>query len=128
LGPLYHKGGVILGDALIEAYELESRVANYPRIVVSRKLYSRIESGFGNLFLFKDHDGITHFDYIRQMILRYGEQGEKLTVWLEGVRRTATENIDRFEREERWNEFSKWIWFRNMLDRSRGSLPDGLFQ
>src|SRR6266478_4039853 len=70
---------------------------------------------------FSDHIVInTHFDYVRQMILRCGEQGEKLAAWLEGVRRTAIENIDRFEREERWNEFSKWIWFRNMLDRSRG--------
>lgn len=128
VGPLFHEGGVLLGEALIEAYELESRVASYPRIVVSRKLYSRVEPGFGNLFLVKDHDGITHFNYVRQMILRASEPGEKRAAWLADVRRASTENIDRFEREERWNEFSKWVWFRNMLDQSRAALPDGLFQ
>jgi hypothetical protein len=33
-GPLHHKDGVILGPALVEAYELESSAAKYPRILI----------------------------------------------------------------------------------------------
>ncbi|MDN0075626.1 hypothetical protein QU481_12055 [Crenobacter sp. SG2303] len=35
LGELYHKGSIIYGPALLEAYQLESQVAIYPRIVVA---------------------------------------------------------------------------------------------
>lgn len=34
-GPAYHRDRVLFGPAVIEAYELESRVAKYPRILVT---------------------------------------------------------------------------------------------
>ncbi|WP_445488820.1 hypothetical protein [Rhodopseudomonas sp. RCAM05734] len=37
-GPLYHSNGVVFGSAMVEAYELESRVAIYPRVVLSPSL------------------------------------------------------------------------------------------
>ncbi len=69
VGPLYHAGGVVVGEAMIEAHYLESQVANYPRIAVSRKLYSRISAPGGESLLLKDADGITHFDYFKDMIM-----------------------------------------------------------
>jgi len=128
VGRLFHKEGVVWGEALVDAFELESKVANYPRIVVSRKLYSRVDAGSANLFLVKDADGITHFNYVRSMIFRSGQHGEQLAEWLATVRGIANTNIDNFELSERWNEYSKWVWFRNMLDHSRAALPDALFQ
>lgn len=35
VGPLYHRDGTVFGPALIEAYNMESRTAIYPRIIVS---------------------------------------------------------------------------------------------
>lgn len=35
IGELHHKGSIIYGPALLEAYQLESQVAIYPRIVVA---------------------------------------------------------------------------------------------
>jgi hypothetical protein len=37
-GQLHHRGGVIFGPALVDAYLLESTVAKYPRIIVSDAL------------------------------------------------------------------------------------------
>jgi hypothetical protein len=37
-GPLVHTDGVILGPALVDAYELETSVAKYPRILVTDTL------------------------------------------------------------------------------------------
>ena len=38
LDKLYHKEGVVFGPAMVESYSIESRIAVYPRIVVSPKL------------------------------------------------------------------------------------------
>jgi hypothetical protein len=38
IGNIYHKDNVVLGEAYLEAYNLESKVAVYPRIVISDKL------------------------------------------------------------------------------------------
>jgi hypothetical protein len=37
-GSLYHKEDIIFGEALIEAYELERKIARYPRIIISDSL------------------------------------------------------------------------------------------
>ncbi|GAB1798451.1 hypothetical protein [Priestia megaterium] len=37
-GPLYHRGAVAFGPAFIRAYELESNIALYPRIIVDPSL------------------------------------------------------------------------------------------
>jgi hypothetical protein len=37
-GPLFHDSGLVYGPALIEAYELESKVASVPRVILSKEL------------------------------------------------------------------------------------------
>ena len=49
-GLLYHRGQVIFGEALSNAYKLEQRSARYPRILISEEVYTRImESTVGFL-------------------------------------------------------------------------------
>jgi len=128
VGPLYHSHGVVLGPGMVEAYHLESRVSIYPRIAVSRKLYSQVKINPRSLVLLQDRDGITHFNYFTSMISRSPVAGEGLDTWLSNVRRTVAANIEEFERKERWNELAKWVWFSQHLEQARSSLPDALFQ
>ena len=45
IGKLIHNNnGVIMGQGLIDAYELENRIAKYPRIILSDKLISRLNT------------------------------------------------------------------------------------
>ncbi len=37
VGRLYHAGGVVFGDAMVRAYHLESKVADYARVVVDEE-------------------------------------------------------------------------------------------
>ena len=133
IGNLYHAGGVVIGKAMVEAYELESRVAIYPRIVVARKLYSQVKTTPRDMVLLEDHDGITHFNYFVSMILAGGgspgaDFKQQMNAWLAEARRIIAENIDTFEKQERWNELAKWAWFKNNLEKTRTRLNKALFE
>ena len=73
VGDLRHKDGIIFGPAMNEAYELESQVATYPRIVLSNDLQRSLlqelvrEHGGNHLMLQfqaastrRDFDGVHH--------------------------------------------------------------------
>jgi hypothetical protein len=122
VGQLYHSGGVVLGKALVEAYELESRVSIYPRIAVSRKLYSQMTINHPSLV--EDYDGIKHLSYFSSMIHASGGQPgdefkRRANVWLARLREIIADNIREFEQRERWNELAKWAWFRGGLEHAR---------
>ncbi len=127
VGPLYHSHGVVVGPAMVEAYDLESRVSIYPRIAVSRKVYSQVKINPRSIVLLTDGDGITHFNYFTSMVT-HGPGGQTPDVWLAKLRETVAQNVEEFERTERWNELAKWVWFGHHLERARSSWPDAMFQ
>jgi hypothetical protein len=70
-GKLYHKKNIVLGDALIQAYELESKNAIYPRIIISEetieKYYSYIQTT-ATTYLKKDIDNYYFVDFLSNNI------------------------------------------------------------
>lgn len=78
------KNRILLGPAIIKAYEIESEIAIYPRIVISDELYTFIEENKdkieakgiiikeGNLLdiIKQDFDGVYFFDVLNKNILR----------------------------------------------------------
>ncbi len=92
-GPMYWpesiKENIILGTAMLEAYKLESKVAIYPRVVITKSLFEYIEKenvktwsnrDEGDIvltdFIKKDKDGIYFFDILNSEITR--KKGEKI--------------------------------------------------
>jgi hypothetical protein len=125
IGNLYHQKRVVIGEAMTEAYELESRVAVYPRIVVSRKVYSREGGGIG---VIKDTDGIRYLDYYVRMVLAGGGQpGDefkiRLRAWYANVTEIISKNIQIFEEKEDWNKLAKWVWIEEKVKRVRSMFP-----
>ncbi|MDX1922694.1 MAG: hypothetical protein SFW65_06170 [Alphaproteobacteria bacterium] len=121
IGQLYHADAVVMGKAMVEAYKLESKVALYPRIAFSRKLYSRVLTESRSLILSKDNDGITHLNYFSSMVLAGGgEPGEgfplRLKIWLDNANDVIKSNIENFEKNEDWNKLSKWVWFNKHFE------------
>jgi hypothetical protein len=56
---------LFFGEALVEATQLESRTAVYPRIVLSN---AAIPSKLKEFKIVKDDDGISYLDYIETML------------------------------------------------------------
>ena len=59
-GQLHHKQNIMFGPAFLEAYSIESRTANYPRIVLSREVHEdfrRIEGAMKYPQIRLDNDG-----------------------------------------------------------------------
>ena len=111
LNSLYHHDGVAIGKGLIEAYDLERTVAHYPRIAVSRKLYSK--GSFEEVVT--DEDGVKHFDYMSEL-LRLISDAAQLQVAIEH----AKKNVEYFEEREKWNQMSEWVWmFKRLEDEKR---------
>lgn len=49
-GPLYHDGSMVFGDGLVRAYEFETTIARYPRVIISKEVIEDIASMGVGLF------------------------------------------------------------------------------
>jgi hypothetical protein len=110
-GPLYHSEGVVFGEAMVDAYHLESQVANFPRIVVSpRVLEIKSERDLlanKRCSLLEDEDGQSHLNYMSQ-ILKDVREAERSDVF-ERASAHITSVVDRFEASPKLQ--AKWRWF-----------------
>ncbi len=116
IGSVYHKEGVIVGEALVKAYELESTVARYPRIAVSQSVYSQ----YGDYFHIKaDDDGIRHFDYPSFLFEHEEMSDKKVKQWYDRTIKNIKSQIKSLERQQRYNELSKWTWLLRKIQSQR---------
>jgi hypothetical protein len=126
IGKLYHSRGVVFGEALVEAYEIESHTAIYPRVVLSSKITSKgtwIENQVG---VIKGGDGLYHFDYFTMLLLSASMPGDShaanVKAWFEDVSGRIDRNLREFESKGQLNKLAKWAWFarefRSGMERS----------
>lgn len=72
VGKLYHKDDVMFGPAMVQAYELELKFANYPRIVIDPTTIAALKTD--DRLRNEDHDLEEELSYVRKL-LRLGEDG-----------------------------------------------------
>lgn len=114
-GFVYHNNNIVFGDALIKAYELESNLASYPRVLVARDAFDYFE--YKKDFV-EDFDGMIILDYISGSfgLLRTGLEVDK-SLCHNIKRRIAlfdeivSQNINALSLANKQKELSKWIWF-----------------
>jgi hypothetical protein len=115
IGKLYHANGVIFGEAITEAVQLETRTAIYPRVVLSNKITQRQNWTADRLFVLKDDDGIYHLDYISRMLLKAAPPGDdwkgNVRSWFDDVVPIIGRNLRDLELQGKLNELAKWTWF-----------------
>ena len=63
IGPTVHEDDLIYGEGMIEAHNIESTVANFPRIVIDPKVFSCLDVKDNRRFVCKeDFDGMWFID------------------------------------------------------------------
>ena len=78
VGKCYIDDQIVLGEGLTEAYEIESTLSNYPRVVVSQNLiksitrYPCVSKEFA-----QDFDGLYYVDYFRNWINSFPSAEER---------------------------------------------------
>ncbi len=145
VGNLLQEQKVVFGSGLVRAYDLESKVSNYPRITVSDEAFKNlinIEPAPGALtkFFVSDFDGILILDYLEEPALRIASYKDKETNWegmLETNRKYATRieiarnSIDAIIQNNKTNDYkilSKLRWIAMNMNRSLSSKEYFLVQ
>lgn len=111
IGKLFHERGIIFGEALVEAYLIESGVSNYPRIVVSQR--ARDRKDWSGMPLHIGEDGLAAINYWPDMVdwLRRPEYRQRAIQWINKVVEVIEANFAELRTNGRLNEFAKWAWF-----------------
>jgi hypothetical protein len=127
-GKLYHRGGVVFGQALLEAVALESRTAIYPRIALSEDA-ALLMSSYKDLWFMRDFDGITCVNYYRDCILRAVRPGDGYTEgtrqWFVRVSELLHKNLLELRDFKQINQHAKWVYFvRKLEDVLSNTNPD----
>ena len=127
-GKLHHTNGIIFGEGLIEAYNIETKVAIYPRIVISSEAKELLPVG-ANKFIKQDSDGLFYLNSFAfhpvppgaDMLLSDGYNPR--VEYLRQVQKHIETNI---ASAVKLDHKAKWNWlatqYNNALDVERSDL------
>lgn len=115
IGKLYHAHGVVFGEALVDAFRIESQTSIYPRVVLSRQITSRPAWIQKQIGIAKDHDGLYRLDYFKELLSHSAipgpSWGENVKLWFDDVIPIISRKLTELENSGRMKEFAKWAWF-----------------
>lgn len=126
-GLLYHRDSLVFGPALLKAYELESKCALYPRIILDYELAKYW--GQGDNYLNKDgsligqsrtwrmsYDGFRFYDFLQPFdgSPDFWNNPELIQAQLNPVRKIIVEALKKYERNQKI--FPKYAWLANYFN------------
>jgi hypothetical protein len=118
LGPTFHKEDILYGDGMIKAYDLESKAAIYPRVIVDPMLVSSLHEVHRVMLLEQDTDGLWHTDPFSVGVLPGGSEAlvedgwDPHLVFLESFAKRVDEEI---ENAKDAGISAKWGWMKSKV-------------
>lgn len=126
-GQLYHENGVVFGEAMVDAHELEHKHACHPRVLVSDRIIDRLTGipESDRTFLLKDVDGRWHLNYFAEMI-RYSCNApitdEHAKRWKRAHLATIDNAINEANDSANTRVADKWTWFKAEFEKATASI------
>jgi hypothetical protein len=124
IGKLYHANGVVFGEALVDAFRLESRTSVYPRVTMSKQLVER-RGWFSHPDIRAcDQDGLWYFNYVQELLLGQGlrysaiddsDRKAKHKDWYTRIVGIIDNNMIDLMQAGKLQEFSKWAWLASKI-------------
>jgi hypothetical protein len=126
-GELYHQKGVVFGEAFVDAYTLEQRIAHYPRIIVSDRIIAKLTHMPAENIdaLLQDADGMWHLNYFARM---YEGQPDCAGHWKRAHLDRIKQEIDQLRRSSdplSLARRAKWEWFREHFETATEAFASG---
>jgi len=129
VGKVYHHGGILFGDGMLNAYNLESKAAMYPRVIVEKGVISDTINDPMAFFITVGSDGLTFVNPFMFPIDKNGgsitfDDNESQFVYLKGISQKLHSGKTRTKKPE---HTAKWDWMIAQLDNYAGEkLRDDL--
>lgn len=137
-GDLYHTDAHVVGPAMVRAYEMESREAKYPRVIIDPALVAIARRRRGNdhrpdeeeryvrTFMREDEDGRLYFDYVSwdTVVEGVGADDDDYGRYLARI----GEMVERGLQHEHSGVLEKYLWlhrhYLEALDRFTALPPE----
>lgn len=135
-GDLYHKDDIIFGPGLIKAYNMESNISRYPRIIIDPDvLMAHIKTPFLKShshshaqdreyilgLISQDFDGLWYIDYLKY----YFNEVEYPIELLVHHKKLIENNISKYD--ELCSEYVKYAWMVNYHNNFVTTIDDQCF-
>lgn len=120
-GQTVHTADILYGEGMLNAYDLESKVAIYPRIILDPKLLDDIEPLHRAIFLTQDTDGLWFIDPFS-----LGVHSCDVDALLEDGYNTSVESLEslrsiidhELSQLSDVNHLAKWQWLKSQYGRA----------
>jgi len=115
-GQLYHQDRVCFGEALVDAYRIESRIAVNPRVVISEKVITRLEKPDECHSVRRDGDGQWILNYYPALFPRAfpsGAEPEQASRWKAAHLQTIDRQIALSREAQDHGVREKWECFKD---------------
>ncbi len=124
VGPFHHENKVLFGPGMIEAYELESQSANYPRIVLADAVAEPLQPQFSDrnpvATIARDFDGHWFLDMFATLRAQLINESDCVREFSQ-IRKVI---VDRLRQRGRHKHLARWRWcakrLNHLLEESTG--------
>jgi len=147
VGEFYHENQIFLGKAFDEAHDLESKLAIYPRIIISNRIFNEnliLEPVDQNLpdsykIWLTDSDHINYLNYFhmspflqafqppdKRFPLDKKHLNEVIQNWIRDSSEIINEKINLYNSQGNIKVLQKWLWYQNYFKNSIINLSEFL--
>ena len=125
-GDFFIDNTMVWGEALVKAYQIESQIAIYPRIVIEPKLIGELEVLYGNedindqikKWVYQDNDGLVYVDYFHDFTYLNKNANLNLLTYI-------SYNADKIIKyQDNYKVAQKLLWHSSYLKRKLNELSD----